>query len=155
MDFVAMLAASAVPHAEAAAAAALFAFGRAGFVFVRRMCRRPRRPPPLRLCPLCGSDAVRAFEYELVDALQARVLQQCGACGAWRQIVSPLDVAARHERTLEADRNAIRRDAERLERSRVLSDTNAFVAVLQDDIVSSEDLLAMIAAETSARDQSR
>ena len=94
---------------------------------VRRMTRHRRRSP-LRLCPLCGADAVGAFEYELADGLQARVSQQCGACGVWRQIVSPLYEAARQERTLEADRNAIRREAERLERSRVQSETNAIAA---------------------------
>jgi hypothetical protein len=82
--------------------------------------RRPPRRSPLRRCPLCAAEAIGAFEYEIVDALQVRVRQQCGQCGVWRQVVTTVSVAGRHERVLEADRSQIRRCAERLERSRVL-----------------------------------
>ena len=99
---------------DAAAATALFALTAAGLAKLRCLYRRRTGRAPLRECPLCGSEAVSWLEYEIVDALQARVLQRCGACGVWRQTVSSLYVAARHERTLEADRDAIRRSAERL-----------------------------------------
>jgi hypothetical protein len=86
-----------------------------------------------------------------VDALQVRVLQQCGQCGVWREIVTALPVAERHERTLEADRNAILRSVERVAQRRELSETDAFAAVLRDRVVGAEDLLALIPADTSAR----
>jgi hypothetical protein len=130
---------------EAAASAALFALLAAGLTKLRRRCRRHRRPA-LRECPLCGSEAVGSFAYDVIDGLRAQVLQQCGACGVWRQSVSSVYLAARHERTLEADRSAIRHSAERLACSRELSETNAFVAVLHDDIVGADDLLALIRA---------
>jgi ribosome-binding protein aMBF1 (putative translation factor) len=136
---------------EAAATVALFALAAAGLAKLRRLCRRRRSRSPLRDCPLCGSEAVGTLEYEIIDAAQARVLQQCGACGVWRQTVTSVYLAARHERTLEADRNAIGRSAERLERSRVMSETNAFVATLQDDVVGAEDLLALMRADASSR----
>jgi hypothetical protein len=101
---------------EAAASAALFALAAAGLA---RLRGRRRRRPPLRDCPLCGSEAVGTLEYEIIEGLRARVLQQCGACGVWRQSVSSLYVAARHERTLEADRRAILRTAEGLACGRV------------------------------------
>jgi hypothetical protein len=146
------LAAGAAPQPVAAAAAMLFAAGRALVAFVKRVCRRST----LRRCPLCGSQAIGEFEYEMVDGLHARARQQCGQCGVWRQIVTAVWVVGRHERMLEADRSHIRRFAERLERSRVLSETNAFVAALRDDVVGAKDMLALLPADTSARgDQNR
>jgi hypothetical protein len=136
------------PHA--ATSAALFALAVAGLARLRGLCRRRRRRPPLRDCPLCGSEAVATFEYDLIDGLRARVLQQCGACGVWRQTVTSLYVAARHERTLEADRTAIRRSAERLDSCRAVSETNAFVAALYADVVGADDLLALIRSDASA-----
>jgi hypothetical protein len=134
---------------ETAASAALFALAAAGLTKLRRLCRRRRRSP-LRDCPLCGSEAVGTFEYDVIDGLRARVLQQCGACGVWRRTVSSLYAAARHERTLEADRKAIRNSAAQLACNGVESETNAFVAALHDDVVGADDLLALIRADTSA-----
>jgi hypothetical protein len=108
---IALLAASAPPRPEVAAAAAMYAIATAGLAVVRRACRRPRRRAPLRRCPLCAAPAVSALEYEVMDALQARVRQQCGQCGVWRRSVTALSVAEQHERTLEADRDAMRRSS--------------------------------------------
>jgi hypothetical protein len=149
MELVAaMLAASAPLQPEAVAAAMLFA---AGFAFVRRLCRRPCRRQPLRRCPLCRAEAVGTLECEVMDALEVRVRQQCGQCGVWRQIVTPVRLATRHERTLQADRSEIRRRAERLERDRLLLEADAFVTTLRDEVIGAEDLLALIGADTSAR----
>jgi hypothetical protein len=117
---------------EAAAAAALFAFGMAGFALVRRVCRRPGRGP-LRQCPVCAAEAVGALEYEFLDALRVRIVQQCGQCGVWRRSVTTLQLAQRQEGTLERDRNTIQRCAERLERNRVLSERHAYAAARRDD----------------------
>jgi hypothetical protein len=126
------------------------------FAVVRRVCRRLRRRSTLRRCPLCAAEAVGTIEYEAVDGLQVRVRQQSGQCGVWRQIVTALWVGWRHERMLEQDRSHIRRCAERLERRRVPSETDAFVAALRHVVVGADDLLALIPVDTSARgDQNR
>jgi hypothetical protein len=57
------------------------------------------------------------LEYEIGDGY-VRVLQQCGQCGVWRDLVSPLSTVARYERRLQADRVEILRCAERLQRGR-------------------------------------
>ena len=120
----------------------LYAAGAALFAIVKRGCRRST----LRRCPLCGSNACGEFGYELIDGLQVRAQQQCGQCGVWRQNVAAPRAVRRHERRLEADRRHIRRSAERLEHSRELSETHAFVVALRDDVVGAEDLLALLRA---------
>ena len=131
---------------ETAASAALFSLAAAGLTKLRR---RRRRRSPLRGCPLCGSEAVGAFDYDVVDGLRAQVVQQCGACGVWRRTVSSLYHAVRHERRLNADRKAIRSSAERLATSRVETETSAFAAALTG-VVGADDLLALIRADASA-----
>ncbi len=99
---------------------------------------RRRGDPPLRRCPVCAADAVATHEYELLPGLQAAVLQRCGQCGVWRQIVTDLYVAERHERTLEADRNAIRRHVERLESVRMVADRRGHLGAPRSGAVTGE-----------------
>jgi hypothetical protein len=86
-----------------------------------------------------------------MDADQARVRQQCGQCGVWRRSVIALSVVEQHERTLDADRNAIRRCADRVERTRVQSETDAFAAALRGDVAGADDLLALIRVDAATR----
>jgi hypothetical protein len=86
---------------------------RVDLAILRRLCRQPRCRQQLRRCPLCESTAVGVYEYETVDG-QPRIRQQCGQCGVWREIVATVSEAARHERTLEADRTEILRSVERV-----------------------------------------
>jgi hypothetical protein len=111
---VAMIAA---PAPQVAAAAMLFAGGTACLGLLRHVCRRRLCREPLRHCPLCASSAVRVLECEVVTR-RVRVLQQCGQCGVWREIVTTASAVERHEHALESDRNQILRCVERSERDR-------------------------------------
>src|SRR3954454_10849489 len=109
---------------EAAAAEMALAFAMAGFGVVGRVLRRG---PPLRRCPGCRADGVRALEDEGIDAFHVMVCQECGQCGLWRRGVTSVWAAGRHERRLENDRGHIGRRAERLERGRVRVETRTFL----------------------------
>jgi hypothetical protein len=122
----------------------LLAGGMAGFITTLFLRASHVRTALLRRCPLCGADAVAGTESEAINDTQARVLEQCGQCGTWRLDVMSLALARRHERSVAADRDLIRRCAERLERERSVDEIGAFIGALRAEIVGADDLLARL-----------
>jgi hypothetical protein len=52
----------------------------------------------LRSCPLCGSRWVACGEREKLEPPHVVVSLRCGACGAWRRVLTTIWAAERFER---------------------------------------------------------
>ncbi len=76
---------------------------------------RRRRRDPLRHCPRCAADAVRASELIVIDEWQTLVGVQCGQCGVWRRILATERAMRLHRKRLGNDRRAIEREVQALE----------------------------------------
>jgi len=63
----------------------------------------------LRICPVCGSDAVRDVRVEAVELALAHCLVRCGQCETWRALFDTRRGGRRLERRLERKRGRDRR----------------------------------------------
>lgn len=84
----------------------------------------------LRLCPMCGADAVGDFACVHIDLVESWVELCCGQCGTWRRLVATRAAVRRYERALDRDRRAIARRLRRLESG----DARALTAALRNGI---------------------
>jgi hypothetical protein len=101
-----------------------------------------RTPPPgsgLHQCALCHADCVVPVWWESVDEDRWRMLLRCGACGTYRELTAPDDVAHAYERDLGHGMREISIAVERMDRDRMADQTDAFVAALQRDLIDAGD----------------
>src|SRR3954452_8104025 len=102
--------------------------------------RRARRA--LRICRVCGGDAIRQRQSESAGIMLSSVSLQCGQCGVWRQLrVNEADAQA-HGRRLERETRHIRRSMLQLEGERRVLEMRAFIGLLRTSITGADDFLA-------------
>ena len=67
------------------------------------------------------------------------MLLRCGACGTYRDVTAPDDVAQAYERDVNRGVGEIQAALDRLERERMAIESAAFVAALHQDLIDAED----------------
>jgi hypothetical protein len=105
------------------------------------MGRSDRAPgeAALQLCLACGSHYVAPVEsLELGDGGRLFELR-CGECGVWRRAVAPPGAARALERALADDLAAMTDAVERLDRERMSTEVDAFIAALDRGLLDPGD----------------
>ena len=93
----------------------------------------------LHQCALCHAECVVPVWWESVGGDRWHMLLRCGACGTYRDVTVPDDVAHMYERDIERGTSEIRAALDRLDRERMAVQTDAFVAALQRDLIDAGD----------------
>ena len=93
----------------------------------------------LHQCALCHAECVVPVWWESVGEERWHLLLRCGACGTFRDVTAPDDVAQAYERDVDRGMQEIRATLEGLERERMTAETATFVAALQRDLIGAED----------------
>jgi capsular polysaccharide biosynthesis protein len=105
-------------------------------VFARRT---PQPGSGLHQCCLCRADCVVPVCWEEADDEHWCILLRCAECDTYREVVVPDDAAKRYERDLERGIAAIAKALERLDRARMASQVDTFVAALEHDLIDAAD----------------
>jgi hypothetical protein len=92
---------------------------------------------------VCRADAVRDVHGKGINAFEAQVWLQCGACGTWRRIVTTYTAFTWEVKTFERDRRRICDQAQLLVVRRREHALLAFVAALEHDVVGADDFVAL------------
>jgi hypothetical protein len=103
-----------------------------------RVVASRKRRDPLGHCPICEADAVSVLDRERLDEVFAELELRCGACGTWRRVRTSSAAAQLLEHKLERQCRWMRD----LDRERMASETEAFVAALRSEIEGADDFLA-------------
>lgn len=77
--------------------------------------------------------------WEEADDEHWRILLRCAECDTYREVVVPDDVAKRYECDLERGIAAIAKALERLDRARMATQVDTFVAALEHDLIDAAD----------------
>jgi hypothetical protein len=93
----------------------------------------------LHQCALCRAECVVPVWWESVGEDRWHMLLRCGACGTYRDVTAPDDVAQAYERDISRGMAEIRTAVDRMDRDRMASQTDAFVVALQRDLIDAGD----------------
>jgi hypothetical protein len=77
--------------------------------------------------------------WESVGEDRWHLLLRCGACGTYRDVTAPDDVAQAYERDVDRGVGEIRAAVDRMDRERMTLMTDAFVVALQRDLIDAAD----------------
>ena len=103
-----------------------------------KLLRRPA-PPSWLACEACGSRSVCPLEWAPIDENRWWAACRCGECGHRHEPVVSNEQAASWDIELVRQTGAIEREAERLDRERMIAETNAFAAALRRDLIDAAD----------------
>jgi hypothetical protein len=79
----------------------------------------------LRICPLCGADAVDWWRRERVGVRRERIELHCACCGVRRRVGTTIWAANAYQRRYELDRAAIAAALRRMRRDRACEEGQA------------------------------
>jgi hypothetical protein len=88
---------------------------------------------------MCHAECVVPVWWESVGEHQWHMLLRCGACGTYRDVTAPDDVAQAYERDVNRGVKEIRTAVDRMDRDRMSDQADAFVAALQLDLIDAGD----------------
>jgi hypothetical protein len=111
---------------------------------ISRLLRRIRGPVlPIgdRMidCAVCGASVVNPVDWHGSDATHWWVLLRCGACAWSREAIITDEEATRLERDLEPGLQAIADALDRLDRERMLRESECFITALRRDLIGPAD----------------
>jgi hypothetical protein len=93
----------------------------------------------LHQCAFCRADSVVPVWWEDLDDERWHMLLRCGECGTYRDVVATDDVALAFERDLERGAAEIRAALARIDRARMATQADAFIAALRRDLIDAGD----------------
>ena len=100
---------------------------------------RSRRCGRLICCAICGSSVVNPVDWHEHDESRWWVVLRCGEC-AWSREAIITDAEAKQlERDLDPGIREIAKAAERLDRERMMWETDVFLAALRRDLIGPGD----------------
>jgi hypothetical protein len=93
----------------------------------------------LHQCAMCRAECVVPVWWEEAGDDHFHMVLRCGACGTYRDLTVPNDVAIAYERDLERGMAEIRAAMDRMDRDRMALLTDAFAVALQRDLIDAGD----------------
>ena len=100
---------------------------------------RTRTHGRLICCAICGSSLVNPVDWHESDETQWWVRLRCGECAWSREAIITNAEAKQLERDLEPGLRKIAKAAAKLDRERMLRETDVFIAALQRDLIGPAD----------------
>jgi hypothetical protein len=100
---------------------------------------RNRAHDRLVCCAICGSSVVNPVDWHESDETRWWVRLRCGECAWSREAVITDAEAKQLERDLEPGLREIAKAAAKLDRERMLRETDVFVAALRRDLIGPAD----------------
>ena len=86
-------------------------------------------------CAACGKTYACPVDWEPQDETHWWIRLRCGACETWRDVVVEDEAAAAFDRALGAQTAQIQRAVATLDRERMISELESFVAALNHDLI--------------------
>ncbi len=96
-------------------------------------------PPSWLACEACGSRCVCPLDWAPLDEDRWWAACRCGECGHRHEPVLSNEQAASWDIELDRQTSAIAREAERLDRERMVAETKAVAAALRRDLIDAAD----------------
>jgi uncharacterized Zn finger protein len=106
---------------------------------LRRVAARQGMSGRLIYCPSCGSAYVNPVEWRERDELRWWMRLRCGECGFVREVVVSNEEAAFYESDLDHGVAKIASAVARLDRERMIAESDALTAALERDLIDPGD----------------